>query len=136
MTDKLSFHDARRIVALLSQAPEGRIRLVDEDLSILAVIEGEAKAPETRDSSGIVTIFSPAVGVFHKSGDDNAIGIIRAPGRSIPVASEHDDEDIETLVEDGAFVEYGAPIATYRKNGSERRRQTSANGRDDETGPN
>lgn len=136
MTDKLSFHDARRIVALLSQAPEGRIRLVDEDLSILAVIEGEAKAPEIKDSSGVVTIFSPAVGVFHKSGDDNSIGVIKAPGRSISVASGHDDEDIETLVEDGAFVEYGAPIATYRKNGSDLRRRTSANGQDDETSPN
>ncbi len=136
MTDKLTFHDARRIVALLSQAPEGRIRLVDEDLSIAAVIEGEAKAPERRDSSGVITIFSPAVGVFHKSDDDNSIGIVKAPGRSIPVKSEHTDKDVETLVEDGDFVEYGAPIATYRKNGSDLPGQTSANGRDDENSPN
>lgn len=136
MTDKLSFHDARRIVALLSQAPEGRIRLVDEVLSIVAVIEGEAKAPEVKDSSGAVTIFSPAVGVFHKSDSDDSIGMVKAPGRTVPVPYEHNDKDIETLVEDGAFVEYGTPIATFRKTEADQHGQASANGLDDETSPN
>lgn len=136
MTDKLTFHDARRIVALLSQAPEGRIRLVDEDMSIVAVIEGEARAPQVKDSSGTVTIFSPAVGVFHKSDSDDSIGMVKAPGRAVPVPYEHNDKDIETLVEDGAFVEYGTPIAIFRKSASNRHELASANGLDDETNQN
>lgn len=136
MTDNLTFHDARRIVALLSQAPEGRIRLVDEDISIVAVIEGDAKAAEIEDSSGAVTIFSPAVGVFHKSENDNSIGMVKAPGRTVPVPCEHNDKDIETLVEDGAFVEYGTPIAIFRENASDQHEQASTNGLDDEPGLN
>lgn len=136
MTDKLTFHDARRIVTLLSQAPEGRIRLVDEDMSIVAVIEGEATAHQVKDSSGAVTIFSPAVGVFHKSDSDNSIGMVKAPGRAVPVPYEHKGGDIKTLVEDGAFVEYGTPIATFRETKSDQHEQAAANGLDDENNQN
>lgn len=119
MTGNLTFHDARRIVALLAQAPEGRLRLVDGDISVVAVIEGEARAPVIKDNTGTVTISSPAVGVFYKSENDDSIGSVKAPGRSVPVTCEHDAKDIETVVEDGAFVEYGTPIAIIRNNASD-----------------
>lgn len=111
MTRQLSFHDARRILALLGEAPDGQIKFVDGDLSVVALLGGDHEVPVEEEEAGVITVFSPGVGIFRSSDSEASLGTVEAPGRSIAVETEHDFSNAEILVEDGAFVEYGTPIA-------------------------
>lgn len=114
MTRQLSFHDARRILALLGEAPDGQIKFVDGDLSVVALLGGDHEVPVAEQEEGVITVFSPGVGVFRASDNETSLGTVEAPGRSMAVETEHDFSNAEILVEDGVFVEYGTPIAKIR----------------------
>lgn len=114
MQTGLSFHEARRIITLIEEWPEGRIRLVDGELRVDAMLgdePGQAIAPA--DDAPVV-VGAPAVGVFRTveaDDEDTVIGLVEAPGRVTSIRADAEGGHVELLVEDGAFLAYGTPVA-------------------------
>jgi len=114
----LTYRDVGTVLALLDGWGRGRVHFKDGEFEVDAcVIETEGiSAPERR-----LNVSSPSVGLFRAArlgsvaggpvGEGMIIGHVVTPGRSTPVTTDAAGRLVEVLVEDGAFVEYGQPVA-------------------------
>jgi len=100
-SDKLTYRDVRKILALLDAWPSGSIHFEDDGL----VVDAIANRPDVHVSTEIT---SPAVGIFRAGRD--GIGHIEAPQKSTPVVAPEGARVVMRFVQDGAFVEYGQPL--------------------------
>jgi acetyl-CoA carboxylase biotin carboxyl carrier protein len=73
------------------------------------------------EAEGFLTVTAPTLGTFHHAGpaariaSGGVLGRIRTMGAVTDVAAPAGGEVVAILVEDGAFVEYGAPLVRLRR---------------------